>query len=90
MSSTSPMLRFCVSDVFDSVGDDTYNPKLSEARAIAVMRWLNVNEGIPLELMRGQGMGAKKPIVHNTHPDGSDDPAGRAKNRRVEIRFSTS
>ena len=31
------------------------------------------------------GFGAKKPAVSNTKPDGSDDPDGRQKNRRVEI-----
>jgi outer membrane protein OmpA-like peptidoglycan-associated protein len=73
----------------DSVGSDAYNQKLSEARAIAVMRWLNENEQIPLALMRGRGMGSKKPLTYNTMPDGSDNPEGRAKNRRVEIRFAS-
>jgi outer membrane protein OmpA-like peptidoglycan-associated protein len=71
----------------DSVGGDPYNQKLSEARAISVMRWLNENEEIPLALMKGRGMGSKKPLTYNTMPDGSDNPEGRAKNRRVEIRF---
>ena len=31
------------------------------------------------------GFGARKPAVPNTKPDGSDDPEGRQKNRRVEI-----
>jgi outer membrane protein OmpA-like peptidoglycan-associated protein len=73
----------------DSMGDDQYNQKLSEARAISVMRWLNETEDIPLALMKGRGMGSKKPITYNTMPDGSDNPEGRAKNRRVEIRFAS-
>jgi len=32
-----------------------------------------------------EGFGAKKPIAPNTKPDGSDDPDGRQKNRRVEL-----
>jgi outer membrane protein OmpA-like peptidoglycan-associated protein len=32
-----------------------------------------------------RGWGKTKPVAHNTKPDGSDDPEGRAKNRRVEI-----
>ena len=32
-----------------------------------------------------RGLGKSKPIAHNTKPDGSDDPEGRAKNRRVQI-----
>jgi outer membrane protein OmpA-like peptidoglycan-associated protein len=31
------------------------------------------------------GFGTKKPVVPNTKPDGSDDPDGRQKNRRVGI-----
>ena len=34
------------------------------------------------------GFGAKQPAVSNTKPDGSDDPDGRQKNRRVEIVIS--
>ena len=71
----------------DSIGSDEANQKLSVARAVSVMRWLNSREKIPAKVMRGRGMGAKEPIAHNTKPDGSDDPTGRAKNRRVEIRF---
>ena len=73
----------------DSVGDNAYNQKLSERRAVSVMHWLNTHESIPAHLMKGQGMGAKKPIAYNTMPDGSDNPEGRAKNRRVEIRFAS-
>jgi len=35
--------------------------------------------------MTTQGFGASKPVAPNTKPDGSDDPEGRQKNRRVEI-----
>ena len=31
------------------------------------------------------GYGAKKPVAPNVTPDGSDNPKGRQKNRRVEI-----
>jgi outer membrane protein OmpA-like peptidoglycan-associated protein len=31
------------------------------------------------------GFGARNPVAPNTKPDGSDDPDGRQKNRRVEI-----
>ncbi len=71
----------------DSLGSVEYNQKLSEARAVAVMRWLNANEGVPYALMRARGRGAHEPIAHNTAPNGDDDPAGRARNRRVEIQY---
>jgi outer membrane protein OmpA-like peptidoglycan-associated protein len=73
----------------DSVGEESYNQKLSEKRAVAVMSWLFENEGIPLALMRGRGSGSQEPVAHNTKPNGSDDPEGRAKNRRVEVHFAS-
>lgn len=73
----------------DSVGSDDYNRKLSRERAVAVMSWLNRHEGIPVSIMVGSGQGSSRPITHNTRPDGSDDPAGRARNRRVEIQMAT-
>lgn len=73
----------------DSVGGDDYNQQLSEERAVSVMHWLDERERIPADLMRGRGMGEKEPVAHNTMPDGSDNPAGRARNRRVEIRIAT-
>jgi outer membrane protein OmpA-like peptidoglycan-associated protein len=33
--------------------------------------------------------GPSKPTAANKHPDGSDNPQGRAKNRRVSITFNT-
>jgi outer membrane protein OmpA-like peptidoglycan-associated protein len=95
LSKLAHLLRErAVGDVYveghtDSVGDDVYNHKLSEQRAVSVMHWLNMNESIPAHLMRGRGHGADKPIAYNTMPDGADNPEGRAKNRRVEIKFAS-
>ncbi len=72
----------------DSIGAAAYNQQLSEQRAVAVMGWLSRHEGIPASMMVGRGSGAKQPIAYNTMPDGSDNPEGRARNRRVEIRFA--
>ncbi|HRQ63726.1 MAG TPA: OmpA family protein, partial [Xanthomonadaceae bacterium] len=71
----------------DSVGSDAYNEELSRRRAVAVMAWLSQREGIPASLLAGRGAGSKQPVAHNTRPDGSDDPDGRARNRRVDIRI---
>jgi outer membrane protein OmpA-like peptidoglycan-associated protein len=73
----------------DSVGTDAYNQKLSEDRAAAVIAWLSVNEGIPASIMLGRGMGESQPVTHNTLPNGSDNPQGRAQNRRVEMFLAT-
>ena len=69
----------------DSKGGDAYNQKLSERRANSVRDWLVKNEGLKNVRFSTTGFGAKKPSVSNTRPDGSDDPEGRQKNRRVEI-----
>ncbi len=69
----------------DSKGNDAYNQKLSERRANSVKAWLIEKEGLGKLQFATQGFGAKKPVAPNTKPDGSDDPEGRQKNRRVEI-----
>jgi outer membrane protein OmpA-like peptidoglycan-associated protein len=35
------------------------------------------------------GFGESKPVAANTHADGSDNPSGRQKNRRVEVVLET-
>jgi flagellar motor protein MotB len=35
------------------------------------------------------GYGKKRPVAPNQHPDGSDNPAGRQQNRRVEVVIDT-
>ena len=81
--------RVTVTGHTDSIGTSEYNQQLSEKRALAVMTWLHRVEGIPLGLMVGRGAGASQPVDYNTMPDGSDNPAGRARNRRVELRIAT-
>jgi len=68
----------------DSKGSASYNQKLSDRRAASVKAWM-VTHGIAAGSVRTQGFGAAKPIAPNKKPDGSDDPEGRQKNRRVEI-----
>jgi outer membrane protein OmpA-like peptidoglycan-associated protein len=69
----------------DGKGSDAYNQKLSERRALSVKQWLAQKEGLDGSHMATQGFGARKPVAPNMKPDGSDDPDGRQKNRRVEI-----
>lgn len=69
----------------DSKGSNSYNQKLSERRAAAVKTWLTEKEGLRGIEFSTAGFGAKKPVAPNKKPDGSDDPDGRQKNRRVEI-----
>jgi photosystem I P700 chlorophyll a apoprotein A2 len=60
-----------------------HNQRLSERRATSVKAWL-VARGASNQI-NTQGFGDTKPVAPNTEPDGSDDPDGRQKNRRVEI-----
>jgi OmpA-OmpF porin, OOP family len=68
----------------DSIGSDSYNTTLSEERAKTVRDWLAARGYIPASTPYA-GHGKTDPVAPNTKPDGTDDPAGRAKNRRVEI-----
>ncbi|MCM3882304.1 OmpA family protein [Frankia sp. R82] len=68
----------------DSVGGDADNQRLSEARAATVQQALAARLGATFTY-RTVGFGAADPVAPNTRPDGSDDPDGRARNRRVEL-----
>jgi outer membrane protein OmpA-like peptidoglycan-associated protein len=70
----------------DAKGDAAYNQRLSEQRAAAVRDWL-VAHGVNGANLSTRGWGKARPVAPNTRPDGGDDPEGRQKNRRVEIRI---
>lgn len=72
----------------DAKGNDAYNRKLSLDRANAVKDWLVAN-GVE-QTYNVSGEGASKPIAPNANADGSDNPEGRAKNRRVEININST
>ncbi len=69
----------------DGKGTHPYNIKLSENRANSVKAWLVQNASVAGSRISTRGWGETKPIAPNKKPDGSDDPEGRQKNRRVEI-----
>jgi outer membrane protein OmpA-like peptidoglycan-associated protein len=69
----------------DSKGAADYNLRLSNARAESVRDWMIEHEGLHGAGFATQGFGSTRPVAPNTKPDGSDDLAGRQKNRRVEI-----
>jgi outer membrane protein OmpA-like peptidoglycan-associated protein len=68
----------------DAKGTDAHNLPLSRQRAEAVKSWL-VAHGVTADTIATRGLGAANPVAPNTNPDGSDNPEGRQKNRRVEI-----
>jgi len=69
----------------DSKGSDAYNQRLSDRRAESVRNWFVTKEGLRDVNFATEGFGARNPVAPNSKPDGSDDPDGRQKNRRVEI-----
>jgi len=73
----------------DGKGTHPYNMTLSDNRAAAVKKWLVDNGGIKASRITTKGWGETKPVAPNKKPDGSDDPEGRQKNRRVELTLTT-
>ncbi|MFM7682191.1 MAG: OmpA family protein, partial [Bacteroidota bacterium] len=64
----------------DNTGDEIANQTLSEKRATSVKHFL-LQAGCKENLLQTIGFGESKPI------DTNENEMGRAKNRRVEIRF---
>ena len=73
----------------DGKGTPAYNLTLSNNRAAAVKKWLVENGNIKDSRITTRGWGETKPVAPNKKPDGSDDPDGRQKNRRVELTLTT-
>ena len=67
----------------DSISDDASNQTLSEQRAKAVTDALT-SDGVTASI-ESIGYGETRPIAPNENSDGSDNPAGRRLNRRIEI-----
>ncbi len=70
----------------DSKGSENYNMKLSQKRAESVVKYL-ISKGIDPKRLIAKGYGESLPVALNDNPDGSDNPAGRAKNRRTDFRI---
>ncbi len=68
----------------DSKGTEVYNQDLSLRRAESTKAWL-LDKGGAQATYQVEGRGESEPVAGNTKPDGSDNPDGRAKNRRVDI-----
>lgn len=68
----------------DQIGDADDNRELSEQRA-GTVRDILVAAGLDGGRLEAHGLGETQPLRPETQPDGSDDPAARQLNRRVEI-----
>lgn len=72
----------------DSKGSDEYNKMLSKKRAENVVKHL-VAKGIKRASISLKYFGEAQPLAPNSNPDGTDNPGGRDKNRRAEIRVKS-
>jgi len=68
----------------DSVGSQDYNYGLSQRRADAVVQYLAQAHDIPAHKIYVIGLGKDRPVASNS------TSAGRAENRRVEVRLMSS
>ena len=80
----NPTLSVLIEGYADAVGSESFNLRLSRARAEAVRDYLIAN-GIAADRLRVVGRGEVEPLAPNARDDGSDNLAGRAANRRVEL-----
>lgn len=65
----------------DSVGDETYNIRLGEQRLEAVIRYLVVDQVVPIHQVHKMSFGEARPLASN------DTREGRAQNRSVVVRL---
>jgi outer membrane protein OmpA-like peptidoglycan-associated protein len=69
----------------DNIGNETYNHRLSEARARSCVNYL-ISKGIDKNRLQAKGYGSTQPIAPNKYDDGRDNPEGRQMNRRTEFK----
>ena len=70
----------------DSTGSEVFNVDLSRQRAQSVANAM-IGHGLANDRAQLNWFGETRPLLLNSLSDGSDNPEGRAANRRVEIIF---
>lgn len=81
----NPLIIVELSAHTDAVGSDAANLKLSQARAQSCVDYLK-ELGVSGTRLVAKGYGESMPVAENQNKDGSDNEAGRAKNRRTEFK----
>ena len=77
----NPSVKISIEGHTDNEGETSYNQKLSEQRARAVYNYLT-DKGVDASRLDYEGLGDSQPIASN------ETEAGRARNRRTEIRIT--
>lgn len=71
----------------DARGGERFNRDLGAARAASVRDWIVQQHGISPSRIRVETRGEAEPVAANAGPAGRDNPEGRARNRRAELRL---
>jgi len=82
----NPEIKIELSSHTDSIASEEYNMALSQRRAESTVNYL-VRKGIDASRLVAKGYGESRPVARNTNPDGTDNPAGRQRNRRTEFKI---
>jgi len=90
VAQSYPQAPLLIEGHTDGMGAHAHNMKLSDDRAASVKHWLVQNAAVPENRITTRGWGETKPVAPNKNPNGTDNPAGRQKNRRVELTLRTS
>ncbi len=81
----NPQIKIELGSHTDNFGNDDYNLGLSQQRAESAVSYI-ISKGVDDNRIRARGYGETRPIAANTNADGSDNPEGRQRNRRTEIK----
>jgi outer membrane protein OmpA-like peptidoglycan-associated protein len=84
----NPEINIELSSHTDSIATEAYNIRLSQRRAESAVSYI-IQAGISPTRITARGYGETQPIARNTNPDGTDNPEGRAKNRRTEFKVTS-
>jgi outer membrane protein OmpA-like peptidoglycan-associated protein len=83
--SQFPESKVTIEGYTDAKGAQLANMQLARERAQAVKDWLVKSGNVSAASISVKGFGEQYPVAVNTNPDGTDNPIGRALNRRVSI-----
>lgn len=88
--STAGQGTVTVTGYTDNIGTAAYNLKLSQRRAQAVVSALQHQTSSSSGTYQAFGKGEADPVTPNQNPNGTDNPSGRQRNRRVTVSYKIS